>query len=988
MKIAGIPEAATWQIFDEAFAQASAPQSNANVSADSAPNATTMDRPAAWQLEMLQLEASMLRAAPEQRSILATQSCERILELCLATPQIDAIWNQGAQLMRRWNRTEAAQQLSERYLEVRPDSIPAVIAQAERETKKGDLPGARQRLLDRLQSSPGEDSLLQAILLLSDSPADQAVTLESLLLWCGADAQRLKRLGSIAVELPIVESDQDLSELSRLRKCIDRWLAPRIDLENKLRNTEGMEGSEWRALTARRLLAQSQVDLTLGLEELDGIINSLKINRPLWATTHVLDGMLSERRLEPQTAIKAFQRALALGEESPEVLERVIQLMRSEGMVAEARQIVESLSERGIQSRTIAAAAMELAFQDRDRLMELAKIGIESRPKDPMAWVWYAQVLDAQTRLLNAQERSESMPAIEEALQRAEQLSEGREVRVYNAMYEYFTATGQTSKVEELLERIRASNALPPSVQWLFLAIAQHADGNLDLADSYYRIAIRNGGDPREIGPMLSKLLLQQGKVDACIEELDKLLRNDPKDARTRESIAIALALRGLKSDWERLIKLLTDPQNANNPEDRRTLSKLFVQRGLSSDIENAQTILENLVLDPRQRTDEDSLRLASIYTTQAKALQDTPQNSSEKKRLMDLADVQLQQVTTSSNAKSEHLVTYGNFLLGQGRAGDAEDLSIRLALQAPKSADAMLLRSRVAAATNKNPEKAIQLIQSWAQTQIDSLPKNSSPALRNQILAQASNALFAVDAAKEADPWLDTLLQQDSPLLLKLLFTMCQSPEPHIQRPAFDRFLEIFAANPKRELAFRVLQLLSNNRFAGDSLNEAERLLVQFQTDHPEDPEYPIYLADYWIARKQWDQAIAALRTGVKLDPKNVFALNNLANLLGERPEGTDEALQVIDQAIAAGGKQPNLLDSKGSILIQAGRFADACKVLEEAATLGFDPRIILHWYMALRGAGQIPQADSLKPKIDLRALRGMLLSPADQAALEELSR
>ncbi|MFN7730750.1 MAG: hypothetical protein ACK5OB_02540, partial [Pirellula sp.] len=844
-----------------------------------------------------------------------------------------------------------------------------------------------KRLMDRLQESPGDDSLLQEILTLSDSPIEQTKALERLMEWCGNDALRLKRLCSLAADLPILERDQDPSEFARLKKSIERWVEPRLKMENALAKIEGADGSEWRALKARRLLAQGEVDLTLGFEELDAIIHSLKIHRPLWVTTHVLDGLLAERRLEPQLAIQAFQHAVSLGDESPIVFERLIRWMRSEGRVDEARQLIERLTEKGTQSQLIAAAAMELALPDQNRLMELAKLGIDSRPKDPMAWVWYAQVLDAQTRLLDTEQRNASMRTIEDAFQRAESLSEGREVRVFNAMYEYLTTTGQTAKVEEMLERIRTSNALPSNIQLLFLAIAKHAEGELDIAESYYRLALRNGGEPREIGPMLSKLLLQQGKVDACIDELDKLLQNDPQDTRTRESIAIALALRGSPADWERMIKLLTDPQTANTAEDRRALSKLLTKRGLSGDVERAKNILENLVLDPRQRTQEDSFRLASIYTNQANACPDTPEGQSEKQRLMGQANLQLREVAMSPSAKSEHLVTYGNFLLGQGQKREADDVSKRLALQAPKSADSMLLRARVLMSMGE-PTEASQFIQSWAQSQLDALPQSSSPALRNQILAQASNALFAIDAATEADPWLDTLLQQDSPLLLKLLFTLCQSPEPHIHNPAFDRFLEIFAANPNRELAFRVLQLLASNRFVDDRLKAAERLIVQFQADHPEDPEYPIYLADYWIAREQWDRAIAALRTGIELDPKNVFALNNLANLLGERPENTEEALRVIDQAIAVGGKQPNLLDSKGSILIQAGRFADACIVLEEAATKGVDPRILLHWYMALRGAGQLPEAEALKAKIDRQSLREMLLSPADRAALEELSR
>ncbi|MFN7732235.1 MAG: hypothetical protein ACK5OB_10035, partial [Pirellula sp.] len=190
MQIAGVPEAATWQIFDEAIAKASAPAPEEASPTDAAASKSNDEGIALWQLELLRMESQMMRTASSQRSSLATEYSQRILELCLATPEVDAIWNQGAQLMRRWNRTEAAEQLIERYMAVRPDSALAVIAQARREAENGELEAANKRLMDRLQESPGDDSLLQEILTLSDSPIEQTKALERLMEWCGNDALR------------------------------------------------------------------------------------------------------------------------------------------------------------------------------------------------------------------------------------------------------------------------------------------------------------------------------------------------------------------------------------------------------------------------------------------------------------------------------------------------------------------------------------------------------------------------------------------------------------------------------------------------------------------------------------------------------------------------------------------------------------------------------------------------------------------------------
>jgi Flp pilus assembly protein TadD len=142
------------------------------------------------------------------------------------------------------------------------------------------------------------------------------------------------------------------------------------------------------------------------------------------------------------------------------------------------------------------------------------------------------------------------------------------------------------------------------------------------------------------------------------------------------------------------------------------------------------------------------------------------------------------------------------------------------------------------------------------------------------------------------------------------------------------------------------------------------------------------------WLAQKKSNKAIDAYKKIVKLKPNDVVALNNLAILLGEQVDGTEEALSLIDQAIRIAGKQPLLLDSKAAILMLANRFDEAVPILEVAASATNDPRVVFHLYQALRKSGRDEEASRVKSKVNPVELRKSILTPDDQSSLEEFEK
>ena len=126
-----------------------------------------------------------------------------------------------------------------------------------------------------------------------------------------------------------------------------------------------------------------------------------------------------------------------------------------------------------------------------------------------------------------------------------------------------------------------------------------------------------------------------------------------------------------------------------------------------------------------------------------------------------------------------------------------------------------------------------------------------------------------------------------------------------------------------------------------------------------------------------------------LELAPKNTVALNNLATLLAERPDRHAEALEYIDQAMNIAGRNPALLDTQGTILLNAGKYPDAVTCLEEATAGGAaDPRYYFHMALAYQRTGQDGYArDSLRLSRE-RGLKKAILTEGDREQLAALEQ
>lgn len=108
-----------------------------------------------------------------------------------------------------------------------------------------------------------------------------------------------------------------------------------------------------------------------------------------------------------------------------------------------------------------------------------------------------------------------------------------------------------------------------------------------------------------------------------------------------------------------------------------------------------------------------------------------------------------------------------------------------------------------------------------------------------------------------------------------------------------------------------------------------------------------------------KWAEAEADFRAALEIRPNQPQILNYLGYSLVERGEKLDEALQMIERAVAAQPENGAIVDSYGWVLFQLGQYDEAVVHLENAAALeAVDPVINDHLGDAYWAVGRTTEA------------------------------
>ncbi|WP_170327217.1 tetratricopeptide repeat protein [Ruegeria arenilitoris] len=228
-----------------------------------------------------------------------------------------------------------------------------------------------------------------------------------------------------------------------------------------------------------------------------------------------------------------------------------------------------------------------------------------------------------------------------------------------------------------------------------------------------------------------------------------------------------------------------------------------------------------------------------------------------------------------------------------------------------------------------------------------------SNDAAENYVLLYARIATFLrpdhVDAILLSAELLDELEQYD---LAVDAYRMVPSSSSDYHAAELGR-AEVLSRWGKKDAAAEVLQTLASQ---SPDLPSVHVALADLQRQQE---EYASAIASYdraieltesgtggnWFLHyargisherlKNWDQAEADFRRALELNPDQPQVLNYLGYSLVERQEKLDEALEMIERAVAARPDSGYIVDSLGWVLFRLGRYDEAVEHMERAVEL-----------------------------------------------------
>lgn len=148
----------------------------------------------------------------------------------------------------------------------------------------------------------------------------------------------------------------------------------------------------------------------------------------------------------------------------------------------------------------------------------------------------------------------------------------------------------------------------------------------------------------------------------------------------------------------------------------------------------------------------------------------------------------------------------------------------------------------------------------------------------------------------------------------------------------------------------------------------------------HPDNPDLRYSRALAYAERNQIEDAEVDLRAILAINPDSIDALNALGYTLADQTDRFDEALSLIEKALAGAPDSPAILDSMGWVLVKLGRLDEALPYFENAWSIMQDHEIAAHYGEALwrlgrqseaweiwnQGFASEPESDIIKRTID----------------------
>ena len=671
------------------------------------------------------------------------------------------------------------------------------------------------------------------------------------------------------------------------------------DAGESLRKIEGENGPLWRYAEAGGLLLKARAGEPADLGRADRLAAEAAERKPGWAPLYLLRAELASRADAPEQAAEAYLKAAEAGDRQPEVVQAAAALLARRGRDAEASKLIQESRAASDDPRpTLTRMAAELALRrgESDQAATLAIEAVPSTSEDPEALLWLGSLLNA------AGKPGEAEAPLRNALAKAPERPEA-----HLALVRALVAAQKPDAAKAAVEAIAAqvpADRLPST-----LAAGYELTGQVEEAEAQYRAALKDRPRDRELLEAASSFALRTARAEWAEELMRTLLVADTEappavQAEARRNLALVLVNREEASDFNEAIGLLD--QNLKDPgggsvDDRRIRALLLATR------------------PGHQREAIESLeRLAQEGTPTPPELFLRARLHAQRREWNKARDLYLKALAAEPDNPA-YLAGYARYLLSSNQAGQADGWIAKLEKAAPKSFEAVELRSRLHVARG-NPDRAADLLTTYAHDE-------GSEAI-------VAATLERLDLFKPAEAILrESAEGSDRPEAALALAGFLG------RRGRVDEALSTcevaWKTCPPTAVATACIVVLQAGPADKSDFERAASQIEAAIADHPEDPSILFALANLEGLRGDYDKAEALFRRIDALAPGNSGPPNNLAWLLAARGRRLDEALALVDRAIAIDGEVPDLLDTRALVRIARGEtdraLADATELVAQ---------------------------------------------------------
>jgi predicted Zn-dependent protease len=204
----------------------------------------------------------------------------------------------------------------------------------------------------------------------------------------------------------------------------------------------------------------------------------------------------------------------------------------------------------------------------------------------------------------------------------------------------------------------------------------------------------------------------------------------------------------------------------------------------------------------------------------------------------------------------------------------------------------------------------------------------------------------------------------------------------------ALDLCEKAWKTAPSPEVVDTMLLILVVTRNDPQQAGRAERLLGTALAKEPTAADKLFRLAHLRIFEGRYDEAETLLRQSIDLGPGNTGPMNNLAWLLALRRREGDQALELVNRAIALVGPTPSLLDTRALVYLTLGKEDKAIQDLQESLASQRSASVYFHLAQAYAQTNNRPQAADAYQNAVALGFQPDLLDPLELPAYKKLIR